>query len=235
MPLINSVFKTLIVIIFIINCAEWSMHFHKRTHSPRYQHTGKIGTKIPVSSLLLTNAKCRFVIPEGIFRNGMWWRKITWQTDPRKWRMLAVWIWFFVETGGGGGDGDSRLQISDHVSEEQSSGEQRPTNKQKEGGWGVGGGILRVGLNITNAYQRRNEYQLAFVDFSASMRLKLWHWLYFTPCCKAFRAFKDLSTLCVSFFFFLVYTFIADHISISTYIMCVMLCLFSTLSRREGT
>ena len=38
--------------------------------------------------------------------------------------------------GGGGGDGDSRLQISDHVSEEQSSGEQRPTNKQK----GVGGG-----------------------------------------------------------------------------------------------
>ena len=70
----------------------------------------------------------------------------------------------------GGGDGDSRLQINDHVSEEQSSGEQRPTNKQKEVGVG---GILRVGLNITNAYQRRNGYQLAFIDFSASMRLKL--------------------------------------------------------------
>ena len=231
MPLINSVFKTLIVIIFIINCAEWSMHFHKRTHSPRYQHTGKIGTKIPVSSLLLTNAKCRFIIPEGIFRNGMWWRKITWQTDPRKWRMLAVWIWFFVETGGGWWWLETTNQWPCQWGAKFRRTE---ANKQTKRG-GVGGGILRVGLNITNAYQRRNEYQLAFVDFSASMRLKLWHWLYFTPCCKAFRAFKDLSTLCVSFFFFLVYTFIADHISISVYIMCVMLCLFSALSRREGT
>ena len=51
--------------------------------------------------------------------------------------------------------------------------------------------------------------------------------------CKAFRA---LSTLCVSFFFFLFsYIFlIADKKSISMYIICVILCLFSTLSRRVG-
>ena len=50
--------------------------------------------------------------------------------------------------------------------------------------------------------------------------------------CKAFRASKDFSTLCVSFFFFLTYIFIADNISIWMYIMCVMLCLFSALRRR---
>ena len=37
--------------------------------------------------------------------------------------------------------------------------------------------------------------------------------------CKAFRAFKDLSTLCVSWFVFLIYIF-ADNISISMYFMC---------------
>ena len=52
--------------------------------------------------------------------------------------------------------------------------------------------------------------------------------------CEAFRAFKDLSTLCVSFFFFLIYIFIADNISISINIMCVILCFFSDLSRRVG-
>ena len=52
--------------------------------------------------------------------------------------------------------------------------------------------------------------------------------------CKAFRAFKDLSTLCVSLFFFLMYIFIADNISISMYITCLILCLFSALSRRVG-
>ena len=52
--------------------------------------------------------------------------------------------------------------------------------------------------------------------------------------CKAFRASKDFSTLCVSFFFFLAYIFIADNISISMYIMCVILCLFSALHRRVG-
>ena len=44
---------------------------------------------------------------------------------------------------------------------------------------------------------------------------------------------EPLSTLCVSFFSFLyIYFFIADNISISIYIMCVLLCLFSNLSRR---
>ena len=32
-----------------------------------------------------------------------------------------------------------------------------------------------------------------------------------------------------------IYIFIADNISISMYIMCVILCLFSALSRRVGT
>ena len=49
---------------------------------------------------------------------------------------------------------------------------------------------------------------------------------------------EPLSTLCVSFsiyiYFFKSY-FIADNISISMYVMCVMLCLFSTLIRRVGT
>ena len=45
---------------------------------------------------------------------------------------------------------------------------------------------------------------------------------------------EPLSTLGVSFFLFLVYIFIADNISISMYIMCVILCLFSALSRRVG-
>ena len=44
------------------------------------------------------------------------------------------------------------------------------------------------------------------------------------------------STLCVSFsFFFLVYIFITDNISISMYIMCIMLRLFSALSHRVGS
>ena len=37
---------------------------------------------------------------------------------------------------------------------------------------------------------------------------------------------------CLFFLFSLTYIFIADNISISMYIMCVILCLFSTLSRR---
>ena len=50
---------------------------------------------------------------------------------------------------------------------------------------------------------------------------------------------EPLSALCVSFFFFFfsflhVYIFIADNISISMYIMCVILCLFSALSHRVG-
>ena len=49
---------------------------------------------------------------------------------------------------------------------------------------------------------------------------------------------ETLSTLCVSFFFFsymyMLYIFIADNISILMYIMCVILCLFSALSRRVG-
>ena len=45
---------------------------------------------------------------------------------------------------------------------------------------------------------------------------------------------EPLSTRCVSFFFFLRRIFIADKISISMYIMCVILCLFSVLSRRVG-
>ena len=49
--------------------------------------------------------------------------------------------------------------------------------------------------------------------------------------------FEPLSTLCVSFFFFSffffsVYIFIADNISISMYIMCVILHLFSALNLR---
>ena len=36
----------------------------------------------------------------------------------------------------------------------------------------------------------------------------------------------------LAFSFFLTYIFIADNISISMYIMCVILCLFSALSRR---
>ena len=49
-----------------------------------------------------------------------------------------------------------------------------------------------------------------------------------------------LSTLCVSFFLFLFFfspffLFIADSISISMYIMCVKLCLFSALSHWVGT
>ena len=47
-----------------------------------------------------------------------------------------------------------------------------------------------------------------------------------------------LISLYVSFFFFcfflIKYIFIADNISISMYIMCVILCMFSTLSRRVG-
>ena len=48
-----------------------------------------------------------------------------------------------------------------------------------------------------------------------------------------------LSTLCVSFFVFYVliyfiYVFIIDNISISMFIMCVILCLFSALSRWVG-
>ena len=35
-------------------------------------------------------------------------------------------------------------------------------------------------------------------------------------------------------FFFNIYIFVADNISISMYIMCVTLCLFSALSRRVG-
>ena len=49
---------------------------------------------------------------------------------------------------------------------------------------------------------------------------------------------EPLSTLCVSFFylfFFTLHIFIADNISILMYIMCVILCLFSALSRRVGT
>ena len=50
-----------------------------------------------------------------------------------------------------------------------------------------------------------------------------------------FLSFKDLSTLCVSFFFFLIYIFliyhtyifISDNISILMYIMCVILCLWT--------
>ena len=38
------------------------------------------------------------------------------------------------------------------------------------------------------------------------------------------------SCVCVS----LIYIFIADNISISMYIMCVIQCLFSALSRRAG-
>ena len=38
----------------------------------------------------------------------------------------------------------------------------------------------------------------------------------------------------VFFLFFLIYTFIADKISISMYIMRVILCVFSTLSRMVG-
>ena len=34
--------------------------------------------------------------------------------------------------------------------------------------------------------------------------------------------------------FFFIYIFIADNISISMYIMCVILCLFSALNRRVG-
>ena len=44
---------------------------------------------------------------------------------------------------------------------------------------------------------------------------------------------EPLSTLSVSFLF-LIYIFIADNISISMYIMCVILCLFSALSGRVG-
>ena len=43
---------------------------------------------------------------------------------------------------------------------------------------------------------------------------------------------EPLSTLCVSFFLLYIYT--VDNISISMYIMCVILCLFSTLSCRVG-
>ena len=47
---------------------------------------------------------------------------------------------------------------------------------------------------------------------------------------------ESLSTLCVSFFlsFCLTYVFIADDISISMYIMSVIPCLLSALSRRVG-
>ena len=37
------------------------------------------------------------------------------------------------------------------------------------------------------------------------------------------------------FSFFLTYIFIADNITMSLYIMCVILCLFSALSRRVGS
>ena len=44
---------------------------------------------------------------------------------------------------------------------------------------------------------------------------------------------EPLSTLCVSFLFFSYYIFfIADNISISVYITCFILCLFSALSCR---
>ena len=43
-----------------------------------------------------------------------------------------------------------------------------------------------------------------------------------------------LHYVCVSFSFFLIYIFIADNISISINIMCVILCFFSDLSRRVG-
>ena len=38
----------------------------------------------------------------------------------------------------------------------------------------------------------------------------------------------------LAFPFFLIYIFIVDNISISMYIMCGILCLFSALSRRVG-
>ena len=46
---------------------------------------------------------------------------------------------------------------------------------------------------------------------------------------------EPLSTLCVSFFhfFLFIYIFIADNISISVYIMCVILCLLSALTHFE--
>ena len=51
---------------------------------------------------------------------------------------------------------------------------------------------------------------------------------------------EPLVTLCVSFFFFsyiyyISYICIAHNISISMYIMCVILCLFSALSCGVGT
>ena len=46
---------------------------------------------------------------------------------------------------------------------------------------------------------------------------------------------EPLSTFCVNFhFLFLIYIFIVDNISIWMYIMCVILCLLSALSRRVG-
>ena len=38
----------------------------------------------------------------------------------------------------------------------------------------------------------------------------------------------------LAFSVFLIYIFIANNISISMYIMCIILCLFSALSRRVG-
>ena len=52
-------------------------------------------------------------------------------------------------------------------------------------------------------------------------------------CIFCIVTFEPLSTLCVRSFFslslFLIYIFIADDISISMYIMCVIQCLFSAL------
>ena len=57
--------------------------------------------------------------------------------------------------------------------------------------------------------------------------------------CSASRGLGDVykrQAFLLAFFssFFLIYIFIADNISISMYIMCVILCLFGALSRRVG-
>ena len=54
-------------------------------------------------------------------------------------------------------------------------------------------------------------------------------------CIFCIVTFEPLSTLCVSLFVVVVVVVVAaDNISISMYIMCVILCLLSALSRRVG-